>query len=167
MDEMHSIGDVLTLIVIFNLALAHHLKAISFSTSNKNSASNSDMKSVLDQALQLYGFAYQLQDDIKYDNDNNQNNETNTSCDDIVSHLRFAMIVSNNIGEIHRIAGDTKKHQMCLQHLLSAIMYMVDSNLITSNSSSYTPTLTEMMMDGFYYNVSPIILKDIDCAQAA
>jgi hypothetical protein len=83
------------------------------------------------------------------------------------------MIITNNIGEVHRVAGDTNKHQICLQHLLSAIMYMIDSNLTTTattvntNSSSSSQTLTEMMMDGFYYNVSPIMLKDTACAQAA
>jgi hypothetical protein len=70
------------------------------------------------------------------------------------------MIVSNNLGEIHRAAGDTDKHTMCLQHLLSTIMYMVDSNLGVLDSNE---------MDGFYSNVSHVMgLSDKDMyAQAA
>ena len=66
----------------------------------------------------------------------------------MIGSLRFTMIVSNNLGEIHRAAGNTEKHTMCLQHLLSAMMYMVDSDLLVLESSS---------MNGFYSNVAPIM----------
>jgi hypothetical protein len=57
MDEMHSIRDVLTLIVIFNLALAHHLKAILFSTSNKNPTSNSgEVSLILWSNIEIYNW---------------------------------------------------------------------------------------------------------------
>ena len=70
------------------------------------------------------------------------------------------MIISNNLGEIHHATGNKGKHTLCLQHLLSAIMYVVDSNLVVLDSNE---------MDGFYSNVAPIMglsNKNI-CAQAA
>ena len=121
-------GDVVSLIILFNLALIHHLKAISMSISislSTNDDSNKDvtrMKSVLDQALQLYELAYQLHGNV---NNISSFADTDTDTDTNTSHLRFTMIVSNNIGEIHRIAGDTIIHQISLQHLLSAIIILL------------------------------------------
>ena len=67
-DEMHDMGITLSLLILFNLALAHHLKAIaSFKTQQvPSSLSNSSFKTkksnlkALQQALQLYELAYQL-----------------------------------------------------------------------------------------------------------
>jgi len=204
-DEMHDMGITLSLLILFNLALAHHLKAIaSFNTQQVSSSlSNGSFKTkksslkALQQALKLYELAYQLHIDYiqqseesssvsnnnqqpqelessisnnnnnnnnnnDNDNDNNSNNDNNS--DDeynrSIGSLRFTMIISNNLGEIHHAIGNTGKHTLCLQHLLSAIMYVVDSNLVVLNSNE---------MDGFYSNVAPIMglsNKDI-CAQAA
>ena len=153
-DESHFTGITLSLIILFNLALAHHLKAIATIASNTNSSSNS--LKVLQQALQLYELAYQFHVDYvqqQMSSSGALSGEYNRSID----ALRFTMIVSNNLGEIHRVAGNSAKHEMCLQHLLSAIMYMVDCKLVGMDSAE---------MDGFYHNVSPIMLADT-CAQAA
>jgi len=160
-EEGHFMGITLSLIILFNLALAHHLKAISIGTcENKcdeiSSHSNEYKTQVLQQALQLYELSYQLHVDYlrhpkapdgTIPGDHSRN----------IGSLRFTMIISNNLGEIHRVAGNSKKHKMCLHHLLSAIMYMVDCNLIVLDSTE---------MDGFYHNVSPIMLTGV-CAQAA
>ena len=185
-DEMHNMGITLSLIILFNLALAHHLKAISIpftvhsskSSISKSSTSSSTSSStvtqnaksklqVLQQALQLYELAYQLrvdyiqqsqQDELlsisnQSNNDDDNDMDISNSADEVynqsmIGSLRFTMIVSNNLGEIHRAAGNTEKHTMCLQHLLSAMMYMVDSDLLVLESSS---------MNGFYSNVAPIM----------
>lgn len=168
-EEMHDMGITLSLIIVFNLALAHHLKAIETSSSSSSSSTtmNSNNLKALQQALQLYELAYQLhcgyiqqsesESEISYNSNNNNNND---QYDRSIGSLRFTMIVSNNLGEIHHAAGNTEKHTMCLQHLLSAIMYMVDSNLVVLDSNE---------MDGFYSNVSPVmVLGDKDMyAQAA
>ena len=96
---------------------------------------------VLDQSLKLYELTYQLHIDSE---------ESGGS-------LRFTMIIANNLGQIHKLAGNDEKHHMCLQHLLSAIMYMVDSYGHRWDSSD---------MDGFYRNVLPIMISG-NCAQAA
>ena len=207
-EERHDMGVTLSLIILFNLALAHHLK----STTSTTPCSPKNLR-VLQQALHLYELAYQLhvdciqqqyqqqqeqeQDDsLENDDDDDDSmkafdssdddslsntNDTNPGMDNIVdtnshttdtttttasshdynrslgSSLRFTMIVSNNLGEIHRVVGNTQKHTLCLQHLLSAIMYMVvDSRVVVLDSE----------MEGFYQNVSPLMLDDV-CAQAA
>jgi tetratricopeptide (TPR) repeat protein len=170
-EEMHDMGITLSLIIVFNLALAHHLKAIETSSSSSSSSSSTTMNcnslKALQQALQLYELAYQLHCDYIQQSEsetersyNSNNNNNNDQYDRSIGSLRFTMIVSNNLGEIHRAAGDTEKHTMCLQHLLSTIMYMVDSNLGVLDSKT---------MDGFFSNVSPVVgLSDKDMyAQAA
>jgi len=214
-DEMHvMVGDTLSLIVLFNLALAHQLKAIAMSmpmpisssaidtatttTTTSKKIKTKSVKSVFSQALQLYELVYQLHSSSNSNSNSNNNTDHHfdcddddddatkcaSACDDDFLHLRFIMIVSNNIGEIHRLVGDKDKHHMCLQHLLCAMMYMVDYNLTntntttttaasTTNNSSYssqqTSTSTSLteMMDGFYYNLSQIMLKNDVCAKAA
>jgi hypothetical protein len=198
-DEMHDMGITLSLLILFNLALAHHLKAIaSFNTQQVSSSlSNSSFKmkksslKALQQALKLYELAYQLHIDYiqqskesssvsnnnqqpqelessirnNHNNNNNNDNDSNDNNSDdeynrSIGSLRFTMIISNNLGEIHHAIGNAGKHTLCLQHLLSAIMYVVDSNLVVLDSNE---------MDGFYSNVAPIMgLSNNDiCAQAA
>lgn len=157
-EEGHIMGMTLSLIIVFNLALAHHLKAISTIDTKPNtgcSPSNKNLQ-VLHQALQLYELAYQLHTDYVQQplpSSGALSDEHNRS----IGSLRLTMIISNNLGQIHRVAGNSTKHKMCLHHLLSAIMYMVDCKFVVLDS-------TEMY--GFYHNVSPIMLTDI-CAEAA
>jgi tetratricopeptide (TPR) repeat protein len=159
-EEMHDMGITLSLILIFNLALAHHLNVID--TSSSSSSMKSNNLKALHQALQLYELAYQLH--VDYIQQSESGSESESSYNDqynrSIGSLRFIMIVSNNLGEIHRAAGNIEKHTLCLQHLLSAIMYMVDSNLVVLDSKE---------MDGFYQNVSPVMgLGDRDMyAEAA
>ena len=141
-QEGHNMGVNLSLIVIFNLALAHQLRAIDQIASTSSSA---DQK-LLQKALQLYELAYQLHLDECQDSTNY----------DRVGSLRFTMIVSNNLGEIHRIAGRQEKHEMCLQHLLQTIMYLVDSQT----------AIDSIDLDGFFRNTSQIMFHNIG-AQAA
>ncbi len=133
-EEDHYMGIVLTLMILFNLSLAHHLKAVATDDSQK-------CNKLLDQSLKLYELTYQLHIDS----------------DQSVGSLRFTMIIANNLGQIHKLAGNTEKHQLCLQHLLSAIMYMLDSFGLRLDSRD---------MDGFYQSVLPIMVSE-HCAKAA
>jgi hypothetical protein len=176
--KKHYMGNNLSLIILFNLALAHHLNAIASitiiarnqhgdggitgtgttptttttTTNNNNNNNNSTTRKLLQKALQLYELSYQL---IVSDRA--------TGCY-FSGSLRLTMIITNNLSEIHRIVGNTKKHTMCLQHLLCAIMYMVDSSVDNDD------ILNSNELDGFFCNVSPIMSgtnKDNACAQVA
>jgi tetratricopeptide (TPR) repeat protein len=146
--EGHNMGVVLSLIIIFNLALAHQLSAIAHHRSSSSSSSSSpDKRRLLQKAVQLYELAYQLHLD------------EHQECDDFerVESLRFTMIISNNLGEIHRIVGSKRKHEMCLRHLLQLMMYVVDSQIGSVDS---------IELDGFFRNTSQIMLGN-NCARAA
>ena len=128
----HSPGVTLSLIIIFNLGLAHHLSAIQ---------QHNNCKRRLQKALQLYELAYQLQlEELE------------------MSSLRFTIIMANNLSQIHRVVENHSKYQMCLEHLLSTLMYLVDCRVVVAEQLA--------QMDGFFENASQLILKD-RCAGAA
>jgi hypothetical protein len=124
----HAPGNTLSLIIILNLAMAHHLSAIE----------NGLCRRRLQKGLHLYELAHQLQ------------------MDEGICSPQATMIIANNVGEIHRAVNNHSKHAMCLQHLLSTMMYMVD-NQATENTAEW---------DGFLRNTSQLILHN-NCAGAA
>lgn len=130
----HRMGMTLPLIVVFNLALAQHLKAIQEKEITKER---------LQKVMQLYETAYRW-----------QREERGASQ---LSSLRFTMVISNNLGEIHRAVNNHTKHQLCLQHLLSIMMFAVDT--LHENDRS-------LDLDGFLRNTSRLILQ-ANCAGAA
>jgi hypothetical protein len=96
------LGATLSMIIILNLALAHHLSAIH----NRNCPQR------LQQALQLYEIVYKLQ------------------IEERVNSPRATMILWNNVGEIHRSVNNHTNHQMCMHVVLSTIMFVVDCHLV-------------------------------------
>merc|ERR1711865_1008860 len=92
--------------------------------------------------LHLYMLAYRLHTEYEEQQQQQQQEQESSSTtstslfnSDNLGNLRFVMIISNNIGEIHRISNDTTKHVRCLEHVLSCIMHTV-VNFNNSNSSS-------------------------------
>lgn len=150
MQEGHPMGASLSLIIIFNLALAYHLSALqktksiiagAGATINGNSIR---LRRDLSKAMQLYELAYQLQ----LEDDHQQGSQMNC--------LRFTMMVSNNLGQIHLSVKNHAKHAICMQHLLSTMMYLVDCQV----------PVDSVELDGFFRNTSKLILQD-KCAGAA
>jgi hypothetical protein len=90
---------IITPIIIFNLALAHHLKA-------EQSKYAGQHKCFLQKALGLYELAYSAQG-------NGEN-----------SIFRFASV--NNIALIHNDLNNTEMSEKCLEHMLSELMLLVD-----------------------------------------
>jgi hypothetical protein len=119
---------------------------------------------LLQKSLQLYELAYQLHVDEQQQRDEQDDQDFHQ-----YGSLRFTMIISNNLSEIHRVAKNPNKHAMCLQHLLSTIMFVVDGQYIGSGggitSSSLSTSMSEEL-DGFFRNTSAIMAHDI-CARAA
>lgn len=127
-EKGHSPGITLSLIIILNLAMAHHLSAIQQNHCRRR----------LQKALQLYELAHQLQ------------------LEEEIYSPRATMIIANNVGEIHRAVHNYNKHAMCLQHLLSTMMYMIDCRIPVSSKE----------LEGFFRNTSQLILHNV-CASAA
>jgi hypothetical protein len=134
MQPGHSLGMALRVILTFNLALACHLKTIQ-KTINRTE---------LQKVLRLYELAYTCQ--IK-----------EQERDEQVCSVRFTIIILNNLGEIHRIAGSRNRYMMCLQQLLSTMMFIVDCRENEEDS---------IELEGFFRNTSQLILQE-NCACAA
>jgi hypothetical protein len=100
----------------------------------------------LSNVLQLYELAYRLQ--MEED-------------DEQVDCIRFAMIISNNLGEIHRAVNDRSKHVKCLEHLLSTMMFIVDGRQLNFNDDS-----SFLELDGFLRNTSQLFLQGQGAAAA-
>ena len=113
--------------------------------------------------MKLYELAYQLHSNctkqLSFRLYNNTMND-NDNDDNDRAGLRLSMIVSNNIGQIHRVAGNSKKYTRCLQYLLSSIMYMgqqLGPNTVFNSTE----------LDGLIHNVSPIIFHGSICISIA
>jgi hypothetical protein len=137
MQEGHRMGLVFPVIVTFNLALAHHLSAVD---------QRNMIRAPLQKVLQLYELAYRWQME---EHDSVQ-----------LSSLRFTMIIANNLGEIHRAVKNHSKHQKCMQHLLSTMMFVVDCPDDTGSNCS------NKELEDFFRNTSRLILQE-HCAGAA
>lgn len=85
--------------IIFNLALAHHLLAKSMNQSEK----------LLNTAAKLYELAYALQSEECMEN---------TSF--------FCLATINNLGSIFKCLDRREDAAICFQHLLSMLMFLVD-----------------------------------------
>ncbi|CAJ1946287.1 unnamed protein product [Cylindrotheca closterium] len=126
-------GSLFSFILTYNMALAHHLSAMGETKENQR-------RRKLQKALKLYELSYRwhVQEEM--------------NC------LAFSMIIANNLSEIHRVANNERKRQMCLQNLLSTMMYV---HMVDYNRGGEVGE-----MDGFVQNTSPLILKG-QCAGAA
>ena len=186
-QQMHYYtGSTLRVIIVFNLALAYHLKAIATTiitatataAAPTSTSSTTTTTKLLQQSLHLYMLAYRLhteyeeqQQQQQQEQEQESSSTTSTSLfnSDNLGNLRFVMIISNNIGEIHRISNDTTKHVRCLEHVLSCIMHtVVNFNNCSSNSSSISSNrnhqnhghgndylhYSSFDLNGFHHNLS-------------
>jgi tetratricopeptide (TPR) repeat protein len=156
--EGHHPGVTLMMIIIFNLALAHHLASIAYPQSNEM------RRDQLSKALQLYELFYKLQMERE------------------IFSAQAMLAVANNVGEVHRVVGNHSKYRMCLEHLMSCIMLVVEdikSNAHVDNDSSSSSTSRSRRrssnlgnacdskeMQGFLNNASKLVLHN-HCAGAA
>lgn len=153
----HYPGVTLLVIIIFNLALAHHLLSIS----KYHECQPRGRRQTLSKALQLYELFYQLLMERE------------------IFSTQAMLAVANNVGEIHRIVGNHSKHIVCLEHLMSCIMLVVEDHQSSGSASSTSDSPTTPgsgapmrmschteEMEGFLRNASQLVLND-NCASAA
>jgi tetratricopeptide (TPR) repeat protein len=140
-----SIADftLLSLVFAFNLALAHQLSA------TEGQHRQVCPRRRLGQAMQLYQLAF------KWHLEEQRNKRIDDS-------LHFAMVIVNNLGEIHRVLKNKSKYVRCLEHVLSGVMHLVDyRGTRTNQKDSYS-----IHLGGFLKNTAKIILQR-NCANAA
>ncbi|KAL3916234.1 MAG: hypothetical protein SGILL_005272 [Bacillariaceae sp.] len=87
-----------SLFIIFNLALAHHLNGIRQSDRDQ-----------LEKALKLYECVYRISHEEEVD-----------------LSVLHAMALTNNLGHVHLILKDTLKSQKCFEQLLATLIYFVE-----------------------------------------
>jgi tetratricopeptide (TPR) repeat protein len=139
MQEHRPIADftLLSLVFAFNLALAHQISA--------TEGQLQMCRRGLEQAMQLYQLAYKWHLE-------EQGNKR-------IDSLHFVMVLVQNLGEIHRVLKNNSKYVRCLEHLLSALMRLVERE--TRNQMDYSIDL-----DGFLKNIAKLVLRK-NCANAA
>jgi tetratricopeptide (TPR) repeat protein len=102
-ESTYQASVIVSSVIIFNVALAHHLSALA--TSDKKHQSKK-----LRKAATLYEMAYDLQG-------RNAQLENN---------VMFTMATMNNLGVIYQQLDDRETASKCFQCLLSTVMFLVD-----------------------------------------
>lgn len=125
MMEGHNMGSTLFLIIVFNLALAHHGTLASASCGSED-----ERRAKLKTTLKLYELAELMHQRHKkrrciHRSSSSNNNQMGQQPHKDHADL-FGMIVCNNSIHIHRSLNDNAKHQDSLQRLTSALMLVVD-----------------------------------------
>eukprot|EP00531_Pseudo-nitzschia_arenysensis_P018973 CAMPEP_0116128478 /NCGR_PEP_ID=MMETSP0329-20121206/7381_1 /TAXON_ID=697910 /ORGANISM="Pseudo-nitzschia arenysensis, Strain B593" /LENGTH=322 /DNA_ID=CAMNT_0003622619 /DNA_START=769 /DNA_END=1737 /DNA_ORIENTATION=- len=165
-SEKHNLGTTVSLLIIFNLALAHHQIALSISEEDKQ-------LSVLKKTLKLYELAGSCY--TRYKNRRNILGQEQTTAD------RFEMILCNNLSHVYRSSNQPTKCEACLERLTSSLMLFVDHKLATTGQQQQEPQTEEESnceneqslcaeekerLDGFFQTAAQQILKR-QCADAA
>lgn len=171
--EGHNMGLTLPLILTFNLALSYHL--IALRQQEYGQGVNTKVRDGnLQKILVLYELAYKTQ---------MEGEEQGGVSGAQVACVRFTMILANNLADLHHAAENNVKQRLCLQHLLSTLMFVVtcqkqqqerNDRTTTENyedddyaASAATRTfLDPNEFDGFLRNTSQLILQG-ECAGAA
>jgi hypothetical protein len=110
-------------IVVFNLALAHHLLAIQTHTHYPHLDRTGSQ--ILAKAMKLYELAIRLQQDDA------------TLCSANFSGL-FILSSLNNLGDVHRLLGDERASEYCYQQLQSLLMYLSYRNKSSTAPLDYS-----------------------------
>jgi hypothetical protein len=130
----HDLLSELSVALMFNLALCHHLHALN------SPSSPSEDYSIFEQAIALYELAYevQMQDDV----------ELSVEC---------TMAIVNNLGHAHKLLGHEGKASKCFSHLLSALLFV--QSLSTHDDECDKMGVSASSTEGFIRNVSHLILS--------
>ncbi len=106
-ESTYQAGAMVSSMILFNVALAHHLSALA--TSEKKHQSKK-----LRKATTLYEMAYDLQG-------RNAQLENN---------VMFTMAAMNNLGVIYQQLENRETASKCFQCLLSTVMFLVDCGAV-------------------------------------
>ena len=132
--------EELSYVAIYNLALAHHLKSVEL---EKEGFGKQNLRRVyLHKALSLYEHSHHI---------------LTKQTINVGVPVIHSMALVSNLSQIHHALGDHDKAEMCMQYLLSTMMYVIDCGKVDTLGNS---------MDGFFNMILPLISRD-DPAPAA
>jgi tetratricopeptide (TPR) repeat protein len=142
-------SSIIASMVIFNLALAHHLQANSVEQQEGSCYCHLDETTYanLQKARQLYEISLTMQRDAQSTTDPDKHN----------NDVFFMLAAFNNLGLVYRRLQNQDASVKCFQHILSTLMCLTDAGYADGLSSKW---------DGFFVNVTPLISK-IPVARAA
>jgi hypothetical protein len=142
----HNMDSGVALIIIFNLAIAHHVRASRLSS-----------RPMMKRTLHLYQLANECL--LKYVTDS-----LGCSASDEIGIL-FQIILLNNLSHLHAFLGDELKSRKCVEQVIPIIMCVVDDKV--RNVECWSVEIRHIVcLEGFFQNISPIVLKS-QCADAA
>lgn len=127
--------SMISSIVVFNLALSHHLYANQVGTICIEQHVNEAAYSALQKARHLYEIALSMIRD------------TQARFQKSSSEVIFLLAIFNNLGLVHRKLQNTEASGKCFQYVLSTLMCLTDAGQVSSK------------LDGFFVNVTSLILK--------
>lgn len=132
-QERHYIGATLTVMILFNLGMAHQLLATSIPPTWP--AFDKRMEN-MNKSLNLYELCIHA--------------HNNCGCSDAAG-LRLKMLVTNNLSQIHKLCGSPKRHRMCLEYLLRGMMFVAHGR---DGGVAYDyELLSPEEKDGIYQNI--------------
>jgi hypothetical protein len=140
-------SSMISSLVIFNLALAHHLQANRKKHQEGCCHLNERPYDDLRKARVLYEISMNLHHDAK----------RSASPDNRTGNAFFTLVIFNNLGLVHRRLQNQEASVKCFQYVLSTLMCFTDAGYVHPISSTF---------DGFFVNVTPLI-STTPAAQAA
>jgi hypothetical protein len=131
--------EELSYVAIYNLALSHHLKSVELASH----PSKQNLRRVyLHKALSLYEHSHQI---------------LMKQMINVGVPVIHSMALVSNLSQIHHALGDHNKADMCMQYLLSTMMYVIDCGKVETLGNS---------MDGFFNMILPLISGDVPAPAA-
>lgn len=172
----HTIGPALSLIIVYNIALANHLIAV-YTTNN----TSGERKIYVSSALAIYRFIYEK---LLAEDKNKSEFELHRPVLASLQSVRFEMIILNNICEMYSLNDDNLllvgnstnnhdsggKQQHYRRRLWSIMMVVVDHNLMATNDTdgnSNTERMWRIQLDNFIKNAITMISESERNAGAA
>lgn len=149
MFHNHNVGSAVALIIIFNLAIVHHLNA-----------SRSNSRPRIEKTLKLYELANHCLNTYVSDTHG-------CCCDAIVDEtgILFHMVILNNLSHLHSLLGNHSTSQQCREQLVPLLMWLVDEKSRNVEFQSCV-SIGQICLEGFFRSISSLVLKS-QCADAA
>jgi hypothetical protein len=141
---------ILSIILVFNLALAHHRAAMDINNNSANKSTTNDETSLLlRKAGMLYESLFPLlqRADCRH---HPQSGGGGGGC------VLFTLVALNNLGQVCQSLHQGEKASQCFHQLLSSMIYLIDcKQKDSSKSSSCTALDLELFFGSTYYLIFP------------